>query len=154
MDLRRSTEGRGQIAPSGEVFVTMRSALEGRFLSLAREHARQSKAAAEAGDHSRELDDALRAIILAAGCLEAFINAAHLQAGGEPFPESDRTPTVRKWIDVTRNISRGRTFAEDSEVVEGLKWLFGLRNYLLHYKAGFEPPVQTKKVTSAQHRLA
>jgi hypothetical protein len=145
----------GSMTMSGDLAIRMRSSLEPRLYRLALDHSQKAQEAAKAGDHHREIDEALQAIVMAAACLEAFINAAHLQAGGEPFADTDRTSVVTKWIDVTRNISSGETFDKGTKVFQEMTRLFNDRNYVMHYKAGFEAPVSTPngQVSAAKAKL-
>jgi hypothetical protein len=108
-------------------------------------HWAYAQTAAANQNQSEEMDHSLEAIVMAAVCLESFINSAHLQAGGQPFPSNDRTPTTKKWIDVTKAVAGGRTFDRISPIYKRIKMLFAERDYIMHYKAGFQIPIQTRE---------
>ena len=127
-----------QPAAQGSVSVRMRTGLWIILYRLAIEHASKAGEAHQMGSDGAEgeLDHALQTIVLAAACLEAFINSWDGK-------EDDKSRLEDKWIEVTKRLSGGETFERGAQPFQKLKRLIRLRNYILHYKASFAPPVKT-----------
>ncbi len=152
----------GEMTSSGSLSVKMRSQLEINMYRLAVEHAveacKSHKMATE--DANIELDHSLRAIILAAACLEAFINSEGISVYGSEW-EGYESGTIRpkgrpnlevKWFEVTARRTGGPTFCKGRLPYQGLIDLIRSRNYILHYKSPMSPPVSSSigNVTEAR----
>lgn len=144
---------------------TLRTHLEICLYRLAWEHATNARAVCPGDD---ELDHALRAIILAAACLEAFINLEGMAAYGLNWDDYEsgrarpcgRRPSVEdKWLEVTARITGGQTFEKGKQPFQGFHQLVRLRDYVLHYKAPYKAAVphglrgSTQYVAEARAKL-
>jgi hypothetical protein len=83
----------------------------------------------------RAIEASRNAVILAVASLEAFVNqtaALHLKVWED---EEERQGIQTKWILVTRQLTRGRTFDKGTEPYQSFRRLLKLRNDLVHPKA-------------------
>ena len=153
----------------------VRTLIEKMLYELANQHASDAKEAHENGKLSNsELSHSLQTIILAAACLEAFINQKAIEILKEEFalydkgiidaygkklpPKSGHPGLENKWCDITKRIC-GRTFNRGEQPFQDFNELLELRNYILHYKATSVPPVPSPRkdisgyVTSERAKL-
>lgn len=112
----------------------------------------------KSGNRNDELKHTIRTIILAAACLEAFINQegikildrefywydkGQIDVCGRDLSNSGRRgyPNLEdKWCEVTERIG-GRQFDKGKTTFQDFSKLVDLRNEILHYKAISAPPV-------------
>ena len=134
----------------------VRTAIEKILYELAQQHAADAETACKSSKRNDELNDAIQTIILAAACLEAFINQEAIEVLGQDFDAYDkgyidawgktykkrrRYPSLEdKWFDITKRI-RGQQFKKGEQPFKGFKKLVGLRNDILHYKGRLAAPV-------------
>lgn len=148
------------VTMSGSISAKMRTPLEPTLYRLAMDHASHIR-----DPDADDLDHSLQATILSVACLEAFINWVGMSAFGNEWDDYEagksqnrkrHRPTLEdKWVEVTRKHTSGQTFVRGRQPFQGFKRLVSLRDYILHYKAGFIEPVPTPKgnVTEARAHI-
>jgi len=134
---------------------TVRTAIERILYDLACQHAASAEAACKKGDHKEELSHSIQAIMLAAACMEGFINQEAIKMLGPEFYRYDKGcidvhctliqkrgyPSLEdKWCEITEGISN-KQFDKGKQPFKGFHKLVELRNEILHYKATSAQPV-------------
>jgi hypothetical protein len=138
------------------VSVAVRTAIERILYGLAQQHTADAEMACKSGKRNDELNDAIRTIILATACLEAFINQEAIQVLDQDFDAYDKGfidawgktyrkrrgyPTLEdKWFEITNRISN-KQFNKGEEPFQSFHKLVELRNEILHYKGIPAAPV-------------
>ncbi len=132
------------VSASAEV----RTAFEIILYELAQQHAINAEKASKNKQRSDELRYTIQAIILAASCLEAFINQEAIQVLGQEFEKYDegyidvlgkpkerqRHPPIEdKWLEITKQIGN-KTFNKGKTPFQDFHKLVELRDEILHYK--------------------
>ncbi len=134
----------------------VRTAIEKILYELAQQHAADAEMACESGKRNDELNDAIRAIILATACLEAFINQEAIEVLGQDFDKYDKGcvdawgknykkrrgyPSLEeKWFEITKRIGN-KEFDKGKKPFQDFHELVELRNEILHYKGISAAPV-------------
>jgi len=155
MGEKRSATAHLGIATSASYAV--RTAIEKVLYGLAQQHAADAEVACKNGERNDELNHAIQGVILAAACLEAFINeeAIHLldkqfndydmgkvDAHGNTLSKIRGYPKLEeKWCEITERVSGGKKFKKGKPPFKDFQKLVGLRNYILHYKGRAVAPV-------------
>lgn len=118
------------------ISVGIKTHMEGHLWDLANEHAND---AAQAETDKERLQASVATIILTVACLESFINGELIEFG---FPEDQLWNELQdKWVSAVSRL--GGSISKGHQPLQGLKWLAGLRNELIHYRPRYETPVHT-----------
>jgi hypothetical protein len=132
------------------VSAEVRTAFEIILYELAQQHAIDAEEASKSGQRSDELRYTIQAIVLAASCLEAFINQEAIQVLGQNFGAYDKGyidawgknykkrrgyPSLEdKWFEITKRIGN-KEFDKRNKPFQDFHKLVELRNEILHNKA-------------------
>jgi hypothetical protein len=152
-----SREATAKLGLKVSVSATVRTGVEMKLYDLACQHAAAAQAACKSGNHEEELSSSIQAIILAAACMEAFINqeaisvlgphdfdkydSGHIDAHCKLLSEKRGYPSLEdKWCEITERISN-KTFDKGKQPFQGFHELVELRNKVLHYKGISAQPV-------------
>ena len=145
-----------QISLKTSASYAVRTLIEKILYELAIQHATDAETANKSGTRNDELSHALRAIILATACMEAFINQEAIKILKQEFHAYDKGdidiwgnlikkarghPSLEdKWCEITKRITN-KQFDKSNQSFRGFHELVNLRNEILHYKAMSAEPV-------------
>jgi len=151
-----SREVTTQLGLKASASMTVRTAIEMTLYDLVCQHAAAAEAACNSGNHKEELSSSIQTIILAATCMEAFINQEAIRMLGPEFYRYDRGcidvhckpltqkrgyPSLEdKWCEITERVSN-KQFDKGKQPFQGFHELVELRNEVLHYKGISAQPV-------------
>jgi len=139
-----------------EIKIFMTRHLEWVMYELAQEHCKKARQARSEGNRSKELMHSLGAVVMAALCCEAMINSIgnrffYLPRGGTELEKEiqrmrrlnweiieRRTGFDEKW-EIVYSVVNPEMEDLDEEILKEIKWLYNLRNMLVHYKAKPKP---------------
>jgi len=139
-----------------EMKVFMAQHLEWAMYELAQAHCEKARQARSEGNRSEELMYSLGAIVMAALCCEAMINSIgiryfYLPRGGTKLEKEIQRMKRLSWETIERRIGFDEKWEIiypivnpkmedlDEEIVQKIRWLYNLRNTLVHYKAKPRP---------------
>jgi len=139
-----------------EMKVLMAQHLEWAMYELAQAHCEKARQARSEGNRSEELMYSLGAIVMAALCCEAMINSIgiryfYLPRGGTKLEKEIQRMKRLSWETIERRIGFDEKWEIiypivnpkmedlDEEIVQKIRWLYNLRNTLVHYKAKPRP---------------
>jgi hypothetical protein len=153
---RHSRNATVQLGLKVNASVTTRTAFEIKLYEFAHEHATNAGTARRSSALDDELKHTIQAIILAIGCLEAFINQEGIETLGQDFYEYDKgnidvcgkelkrkrgyRSLEDKWCEITSRISN-KQFDKGRSPFQDFQELVDLRNEILHNKAISAAPV-------------
>lgn len=151
-----SRQATAQVGVKASASMTVRTAIEMILYDLACQHAAAAEAACKRGDHKEELSSSIQTIMLAAACMEGFINQEAIEMLGPEFYRYDKGcidvhckpltqkrgyPSLEdKWCEITEGISN-KQFDKAKQPFQGFHGLVELRNEILHYKGASVQPV-------------
>ncbi len=139
---------KGTMSMTGSLTSRTRRPLEVHLWQLAQEHAERAQSASD----PLEMQQTIGAVVMAAACLEAYINSVFIEELHRPEDDLWKSPEA-KWEDAAKEI--GQPFDKGRPPFQDLKRLMDLRNYVLHYKPRFTEPVKTRegRVPEARAKL-
>lgn len=145
-----------QVTLKDELKIFMAQHLEWAMYELAQKHCDKARQARSEGNKSKELMYSLGAVVMAALCCEAMINSIGIRYFYFPRGRTELEKEIQRMKRLSWEIIERRTgFAEkweviypvvnpemeelDEETLREVRWLYNLRNMLVHYKAKPKP---------------
>ena len=129
---------KGTVSMTGSLTIRARRPLEVHLWQLAQEHAERAQDATD----PVEMQQTIGAVVMAAACLEAYINSALIEKLHRP--EDDLWKRLEtKWEDAAKEIDQ--PFDKGKPPFRDFRWLIDLRNWVLHYRPKFTEPVKTRE---------
>ena len=150
----------GNLSFSREVVPKLRVAVENYYYRLSYQQLEISKQSFEANpsDIPQQFEPALISILMAAFCLEAHANNVLRDRFGEEFLqtiETEKKELRGKWKLLFKKVTEKKGMIVTGEELAKKPFyqpfcnLVKLRNKLVHYKEGFDAPVQTEWFNAA-----